>query len=153
MNLDGKIILEAEPAKVWKLLLDMDQVAACIPGLQGVSQVDDRTFDGIIEATVGPLSGKFSFRAHILESDSPRELVAQVEGTDSITKSRVTAETTVTLSQCNAVETELSYRSSVNVKGRLAILGEMVMRASAVAMMEEIAQRLRSQVTKSSTLV
>ena len=49
-----------------------------MPGVEAVTPIDDRTFDGVIAASVGPISGTFSFRAEIVESDPPREMRAVV---------------------------------------------------------------------------
>ncbi len=146
MNFHGTIPFEAPAGQVWQTLLDVNQVAHCIPGLVSATQIDERTFEGTIEATVGPISGRFSFRAEIVESAPPSELLARIEGVDSVTKSRISGDTTVTLMPLDAARSELSYRSSVNVKGRLAILGELVLRATAAVMLDEIGQRLRRQV-------
>jgi uncharacterized protein len=142
----GSLVLVAQPAEIWATLLDVDAVAGCVPCLQSATQIDDRTFDGVIEATVGPISGKFSFRAHIVESDPPRELVARFDGTDSVTKSAVNGDTTVELSVLDAGRTELSYRSSVSVAGRLAILGEIVLRAAGNLLLKETTERLKKRI-------
>jgi len=142
----GGLTLTADPASVWKTLLDVDAVAQCIPGLQSAAQIDDHTFDGVIEATVGPISGKFSFRAQIIESDPPRELVAHIDGSDSVTKSAVSGDTTVTLIALDAARTQLTYQSTVKVAGRLAILGEIVLRATGDLLLRETTERLRTRI-------
>jgi carbon monoxide dehydrogenase subunit G len=145
MNFDGTIRLDAPAPRVWETLLDVNQVSRCIPGLVNAAQLDERTFEGTIEAVVGPISGRFTFRACITDSAAPSQLAARIEGTDSVTKSTVSGDTTVTLTSVDAWHTELSYRSVVNVRGRLAILGELVLRATAAVMLDEVAQRLRRQ--------
>ena len=146
MNLEGKITLNAEPARVWDVLLDIDQFSACLPGVDEVMRIDDSTFDGTITASVGPMSGKFSFRAHIVESNPPHEMVAHVDGTDSVTKSAMKMAVTMGLTEVIPRQTEMVYRSSVDIKGRLAILGDVVLRATAALMMDEFTRRLRRQV-------
>ncbi len=138
--------LEAPVPRVYGFLLDVDGFASCVPGLEEVVRVDDRTFDGSIAASVGPISGTFSFRARIVESNPPRELVARVEGTDSVTRSTVNADLTMTLDPVSAEHTELGYRAVVDVHGRLAILGDMVLRATATLLLEEFTKRLKEQV-------
>ena len=146
MKFDDNLTLKAPPAKVWEFLLDANHVAACVPGVEEVKQIDERTFDAIIKATIGPVSSRFSFRAHIVESDPPRQLIAQMEGTDSVTKSTVTGETTVNLAASGEDQTEVSYRSTLNVKGRLAILGELVLRATMAMMLDEVTKNVRRRI-------
>lgn len=146
MLFEGSATINAERPRVWDVLLDVNEFAACMPGVQNVTQLDDRTFEGAIEATVGPISGRFTFRAHIIESDPPRELAAHIEGTDSVTRSTLNADVTATLAALSANQSEVAYRSVVDIQGRLAILGDMVLRATAALMLEEFMNRLRRKV-------
>jgi len=145
VNFEDRITVKAPADRVWAFLLDPNCIAACMPGVQNVTQIDDRTFDAAIAASVGPISGKFSFRAHIVESNPPTEMAAEIEGVDSVTKSPLRAHVAMTLQPLGAAETALAYRATVQVKGRLAILGEMVLRATATLMLEEATRRLRAQ--------
>ncbi|MFN0070102.1 MAG: CoxG family protein [Chloroflexota bacterium] len=143
MNFEGTIPIKAAPAKVWDLLLDVERFSACVPGVEEVIQIDETTFDGVILASVGPMSGKFSFRAQIVESSPPSEMVTELNGTDSVTKSAVTASTRMRLTPTADDGTELAYTSTVDIRGRLAILGDMVMRATATLILEELGNRMR----------
>ena len=145
MVFEDSVTIHAPAPEVWDRLLDVNCIAACMPGVEEVVQIDERTFDGVINASVGPIAGKFSFRAHIVESDPPRAMRAEVEGTDSVTKSTVRTEMAMTLDPVGERATELSYRAEVDVKGRLAILGEMVLRATTALMVGEFTKRLRQQ--------
>jgi uncharacterized protein len=145
---EDAIVVKAPAAKVWDFLLDPNCIAACMPGVENVTQIDDRTFDAAIHASVGPISGKFTFRAHIVESKPPTEMAAEIAGQDSVTKSPLTARMAMTLTPLSAEETALAYRATVEVKGRLAILGDMVLRATAALMVEEATRRLRAQLER-----
>ena len=146
MNYKGTLTLKAEQLDVWEFVLDVDKFAACMPGVEELVMIDDKTFDGVIRAKVGPMSGSFDFRAGIIESDPPNQLAAHVEGLDSMTKSTMTSDVSMTLSAGAPGETELAYQAVVNVRGRLAIIGDMVLRATGAQMIEEIFQRLRPRV-------
>jgi uncharacterized protein len=143
MIFEGKIDLDVPAAKTWDFLIDIDKFSSCLPGLQEVKQIDDKTFDGVIAANVGPISGKFSFRAMIVESKPPEQMVVKTVGTDSVTKSTVNADMLVDLQQPAANETMMNYRADIKIKGRLGILGDMVLRATATLILQEFARRLR----------
>ncbi|MGH7771915.1 MAG: CoxG family protein [Candidatus Binatia bacterium] len=153
MIFEGKIEIRVPAAKAWDFLINVNQFTSCLPGLEKVTQLDDRTFEGVIGATVGPISGKFTFRSTIIESTPPKELVVRTEGTDSVTKSAMSINMTVTLNESIESQTELGYHANVEVKGRLAILGDMILRATAALMLEEFVRRLRSQLEGNSRSV
>jgi uncharacterized protein len=144
MIFDGNIDLDAPVNKAWDFLIDINKFSACLPGIEEVRQIDDKTFEGVLAAAVGPISGKFSFRSTILESRPPEQMVVRTEGTDSVTKSTVTADMTVDLRKVAEAKTEMIYRTDVNIKGRLAILGDMVLRATATLILQEFARRLQN---------
>ena len=134
MIFDGKIDLDVPITKTWDFLIDINKFSSCLPGLQEVKQIDDKTFDGVIAANVGPISGKFSFRATIVESKPPQQMV---------TKSTVNADMLVDLQQPADNETLMNYHADIKIKGRLGILGDMVLRATATLILQEFTRRLR----------
>ena len=142
MILDGKIDLNVPAEKAWDFLIDINKFSTCLPGIDEVKQIDDKTFDGIISATVGPMSGKFNFRSTILESRPPEQMVVRTEGTDSVTKSTVNADMTVDLRRLSDTKSQMDYKADVKIKGRLAILGDMVLRATATLILQEFTKRL-----------
>lgn len=150
MIFEGKIDVGVPPGKAWDFLIDVNRFSSCLPGLEKVTQLDERTFDGVLGATVGPISGKFMFRSTIVESIPPKELVVRSEGTDSVTKSIMNVKMTVALTEPVANRTELGYHANVEIKGRLAILGDMVLRATAVLLLEEFSRRLRKELEGNS---
>src|SRR5438034_10877615 len=142
MIFDGKIDLDVPVQKAWEFLIDINKFSTCLPGIDEVKQIDDKTFDGIISATVGPISGKFNFRSTIVESRPPEQMVVRTEGTDSVTKSTVNADMTVDLLKTSENTTQMDYKADVKIKGRLAILGDMILRATATLILQEFARRL-----------
>jgi len=142
MVLDGKIDLQVPAQKAWDFLIDINKFSTCLPGIDEVKQIDDKTFDGIISAAVGPISGKFNFRSTILESRPPEQMVVRTEGTDSVTKSTVNADMTVDLRPVSQSRSQMDYRADVKINGRLAILGDMVLRATATLILQEFTRRL-----------
>jgi carbon monoxide dehydrogenase subunit G len=143
--LENTTTLDAPRQAVWDLMLDPERFAACMPGVEQVTRVDDHTFSGAIVATVGPMSGTFTFRATIVESMPPAELSATILGSDSVTKSTVTTEVLARLAELSPSQTELAYRARIDIGGRMAILGDMIVRATASLMVEEFLNRVRRQ--------
>jgi uncharacterized protein len=145
MKLAGTIAIAAPSVEVWALIINPITLSACVPGVQDIRQIDDRTFEGTVTASVGPIDGNFSFRSVMTRAAFPDDLVVAVEGTDSVTKSRLQMDVVVAVVASSAAATELTYQAEIRVKGRLAILGEMVLRATAGMMIGEVTRCLRSQ--------
>jgi uncharacterized protein len=142
MIFSGKIDLDVPADQAWDFLININKFSACLPGIEEVKQIDDKTFEGMLAASVGPISGKFTFRSTILESRPPEQMLVRTEGTDSVTKSTVNADMTVDLRKLSEEKTQMDYKADVKIKGRLAILGDMVLRATATLILQEFARRL-----------
>jgi len=138
----GKIDLDVPADQAWDFLIDINKFSTCLPGIEEVKQIDDKTFEGVLAASVGPISGKFTFRSTILESRLPEQMLVRTEGTDSVTKSTVNADMTLDLRKLSEEKTQMDYKADVKIKGRLAILGDMVLRATATLILQEFARRL-----------
>lgn len=149
MKLGGTIEVAAAPRDVWAVVIDPRALAGCVPGVQELRQVDDHRFEGSLTAAVGPLEGDFVFTAVIAREHFPDDLQIEVDGTDSVTRSRVEAQVGVRLDG-SATSTTLTYAATLDVRGRLAILGEMVLRATAGLMIEHASRCLRSVVESRS---
>jgi uncharacterized protein len=106
MKLDGTIAIAAPPRDVWALVIDPIGLSACVPGVHDIRQVDERTFEGTISAAVGPIDGNFTFRSVLTTAAFP-DLVVAVEGTDSVTKSRLVMDVTAALGARSANGTGL----------------------------------------------
>lgn len=145
MKLEGAIEIAASPDAVWQVLIDPTDLAACVPGVDEVRQLDATTFEGVVRASVGPIDGRFAFRAVRTSERFPDELIVDVEGTDSMTKSRVLTHVEAAVSEPEPGRSVLTYRATVTTKGRLAIIGDMVLRATAGVMIGQVTRCLRDR--------
>jgi carbon monoxide dehydrogenase subunit G len=152
MIFDGKIDLDVPVDQAWDFLIDINKFSACLPGIEEVKQIDDKTFEGALAAVVGPISGNFKFRATIVESQPPEQMVVRTEGTDSVTKSAVNADMTVDLRRLADNRTQMDYKADVKIKGRLAILGDMILRATVTLILQEFTRRLHKALGDQATV-
>ena len=145
MKLTGRIEIAAPARAVWDLVIDPITLAGCVPGVQHVVRVDDRTFTGTVTASVGPIDGQFEFASTIVSAEFPADLRVETLGTDSVTSSQLKASVQAWLEPLGDGRTALGYKADVTVKGRLAIIGEMILRATAGVMIGEIVKCLRGR--------
>jgi uncharacterized protein len=144
MKLAGAVDIMAPPRTVWEHVLDPMNLAACVPGSRGVRKVDDRTIEGSITVAVGPMEADFSFTSLITRSDFP-DLVVEMTGVDSMTKSTLSAEIAVVFDSDEEARTRMRYEAIVQTRGRLSILGDIVLRATAGAMVDKVARCLQAR--------
>jgi carbon monoxide dehydrogenase subunit G len=145
MKLEGRITMGAPAREVWAVVTDPTGIAGCVPGVQDMRLVGDGRFEGRVTASVGPLNGDFAFTSLITRAEFPHDLQVEVEGTDSVTRSQLTVSVRAGLTEDGPVQTTLDYHADVKIKGRLAILGEMILRATASLMIGQVTKCLQAR--------
>jgi carbon monoxide dehydrogenase subunit G len=145
MIVEGKFTLKVPIRKVWDSLLKPETLASCIPGAEEMELIDERTYNSVVKQKVGPISVKFKFTTTLTEIDPPTHLKAVGKGADISKAGTFTQESTVDLKEIPEGEVEVSYRSNVNIVGRLATFGDRIMRAKAKSIEEQFTKALRER--------
>jgi carbon monoxide dehydrogenase subunit G len=140
MNVSGEHRLTADREQVWNALHDPETLRACIPGCEDVQAVGSDQFVGRLMARVGAVSTVFTGRLFILDESYPKgwQLNAHAEsptagwadGTARIHLSSVSGGTVVT------------FRLHVDPGGRLASVGDRLLRGVALRMANDFFTRL-----------
>ncbi|MEE9198350.1 MAG: carbon monoxide dehydrogenase subunit G [Dehalococcoidia bacterium] len=132
--------------EVWEFLMDVERMAACIPGCEEVQAIDDTTFKTRIKVKVGPFSTTQTATMRLTEVDPPRHLASEGQGDDPRMGSKVNMKATLDLTPLGQSETRVDYTIDVKVLGRLGMLGEAVMRVKAREMSDQFASNLKSAI-------
>ncbi len=147
MLMEGKFNLKAPIQEVWDFLLKPETLASCIPGLEEMELIDDRTYKSVVKQKVGPISVKLKFTTTLTEVDPPTHLKAVGKGADVAKAGTFTQETVVDLTEVSEGEVEVSYRSNVSLVGKLAVFGDRIMRAKAKEVGDKFTRALQDKLT------
>ncbi|RLA99791.1 MAG: carbon monoxide dehydrogenase [Deltaproteobacteria bacterium] len=144
MILEGKFTLKAPIQKVWDSLLEPETLLACVPGAEKIEKLDERTYDCVIKQKVGPISVKFKFKTVLTKLDPPHHFELEGEGDEIAKAGRFTQKSTVDLRETED-GVEISYKTEVNVVGKLATFGDRIMRAKAKKVEAEFTKKLQER--------
>ena len=148
MLMEGKFTLKAPIQKIWDTLLEPETLLSCIPGAEKIERLDEKTYDCVVKQKVGPISVKFKFKSIITKMDSPTHIEIEGEGEDIAKAGHFVQKSSVDLREISPSEVEVSYRSDVNIVGKLAMFGERIMRAKAKKVEEEFTLALQERLKK-----
>ncbi|HEX6298460.1 MAG TPA: SRPBCC domain-containing protein [Burkholderiales bacterium] len=73
---EAKFAVNASPAEVWRFIRDFESLCTCIPGVEKIDLVDERTADLTVKEKVGVIPMILTLRARIESEDPPRRLHA-----------------------------------------------------------------------------
>lgn len=144
MLIKDSFVINAPQDKVWDFLFDIPQLSQCVPGIESVEVVDDKTYRGKLTVRVGPIKSEFTGKVILTEVDAPNRIAGTVEGDDKASASSVKATFTGTLVSVDA-GTEAAFQVDANLRGRLAQFGGPVITATAKKLTAEFAKCLRER--------
>lgn len=73
---EAKFEVNAPPGEVWKFIRDFESLCTCIPGVEKIRLVDDRTAELTVKEKVGIVPLILTLTARIDSEDPPRRLHA-----------------------------------------------------------------------------
>ena len=143
MRLENRCVVPLAPAAAWELLLDLPRVAPCIPGVSEVREEDDGRFAGRMTAQAGPLRVNLAGTVRIVAQDAAkREAQLTLEAADRRLGGSVRTHLTLQLTPIAENQTQLTIATDTTFGGRLAALGQPIIRRKAAAALDEFARNL-----------
>jgi carbon monoxide dehydrogenase subunit G len=126
MDLEHSFIIPVPPEQAWQALLDVEQVAPCMPGAT-VDAFDGEVISGKIKVKVGPVQMTYAGKARFTEKDEATKTVV-LEASGKETRGSGTASATIRSSlQDENGQTRVLVRTTMTVTGRPAQFGRGVM--------------------------
>ena len=144
MLIKDSFLINAPQQRVWDFLFDIPRLSQCVPGIESVEVVDEKTYHGRLVVRVGPIKSEFSGKVTLTEIEAPDRIAGTVDGDDKSSASSVKATFTGTL---KAMEggTEAAFEVEANLRGRLAQFGGPVITATAKKLTAEFAKCLKER--------
>jgi carbon monoxide dehydrogenase subunit G len=148
MKFQHTIVVNAPQAKVQALLDDIERAAFCVPGLQAISPLEDGWYEGKVGIKFGPLGMTFTGKARLDQNEDGKWRM-HGEGRDRRVGAAVVANVEALLSDAGVSATQVVIDADVTFSGRLAEMGQPLIRKKSDAMVAEFAKNLEKEVTKS----
>jgi len=145
VTFEDRFVVRAPIEAVWRFLRDGERVGRCIPGVERVEVVDDRSYRVAATASVSFLTLAFALTVRLTEAEEPARLVSVAEGADARLRERVRLTSELRLAPEGPAETAVAYRIDLTVYGKLASLGLGVIRGKARQMAADFAAAVQRQ--------
>lgn len=126
MELHHEFTVPVPVEEAWRVLLDIERVAPCMPGAT-VDEYDGKTVMGSVKVKVGPITVTYRGTAVFEEQDEgAHRMVLSANGKETRGQGTARATVTGTLSERDGATT-VSVRTDLTVTGRPAQFGRGVM--------------------------
>jgi carbon monoxide dehydrogenase subunit G len=125
MKLENEFRVGVPVEDAWRVLLDVERIAPCMPGAQ-LQEIEGDEYRGIVKIKVGPITAQYKGVARITEvDDANHRAVLRAEGRDTRGQGNASATVTTTL-QPDGDGTRVNIDSDVTITGKVSQFGRGV---------------------------
>ncbi len=135
---EARFTVNAPPAELWRFIRDFESLCTCIPGVERITVVDDRTVELTVREKIGVVPLIVDLRAQIDTEDPPRRLHATAKA------EHLTIAIDVTL-QATASGTELISLFDVRGEGQLKAIVDRLFERRATERTAQFAESLQQR--------
>jgi carbon monoxide dehydrogenase subunit G len=147
MQLEHSFTVPVGIDDAWKVLLDIERVAPCMPGA-AIETVEGDDFTGSVKVKLGPISLTYKGKASFVEKDeAAHRAKIDAQGKDSRGGGTAGAVITATLAADGAAVTRVDVITDLNVTGKPAQFGRGVMVEVGNKLIGQFADNLANQLS------
>ena len=121
MDITGTYTFNASRDRVWALLMDVDDIAGCLPGCKGFRALGDNRYEAELSAGVAAVSGDFKATIALVDQQPPQAYTLRVDANGR--PGFVKGEALVTLSG-EGDQTTVSIAAKAEAGGMIARVGQ-----------------------------
>ncbi len=132
MEFTGSYTLKGDIQKVWELMVDPDAIAKSVPGVKSMTAVEGEPDTWRAEAKIGfsAISGNYGGIIHMTDRKPPTSYRLNIKGEGQQSHIQGHAEISLTYDDVTGVTT-VSWVAHADIAGKLARIGQRVIKAAA----------------------
>jgi hypothetical protein len=145
MQISDEFRVDVPLEQAWRVLLDVERIAPCMPGAQ-LQEVEGDEYRGIVKVKVGPITAQYKGAARIVEADDvAHRIVIRAEGRDTRGQGNASANVTANL-RSEGDATVVGIDTDLQVTGKVAQFGRGVMAEVSSKLLGQFVECLHSTV-------
>jgi carbon monoxide dehydrogenase subunit G len=145
MEIEDNFRVSTPIEDTWKVLLDIERIAPCLPGAQ-LQEVEGDEYRGVVKVKVGPITAQYKGTATLAEVDEAgRRLVIDATGRDTRGAGNATASIVVTMLDEDG-GTRVDVVTDLAITGKVAQFGRGVLVDVSSKLMRQFVENLERDV-------
>jgi len=131
---------------VWNFLMQAENVARCLTGVEAFKQLDQDNYEGTLRVKVGPIALSLQGTLRVEARDREQWHGAmRAEAKDRRLGGGIRAHLNMDLREKGPTETEMCVTLEAHILGKIGEFGQPVIRKKADAMLQEFAAQVSQQ--------
>ena len=146
MRFEERIEVQASAEAVWGLLWDIERLARCLPGCETINELEPRRkYDAVVVERVGPFQARFGLEVSVTDVETERFVQMEVTGKDRKLAASMRGVMEARLAPKEDAGTALDITADVQVTGKIAGLGQMVIKRKSRDVFGRFAQAITAE--------
>src|SRR5689334_14613771 len=146
MKLENEFRVDVPVDEAWRILLDVERIAPCMPGAE-LQEIEGDEYRGVVKVKVGPITAQYKGAATIQTADeAARRIVLKASGRDTRGQGNASATVTADLADQGGGETEVKISTDLTVTGKVAQFGRGVMQEVSGKLLGQFVQCLERDI-------
>ena len=147
MQIDDSFRVDVPVDEAWRILLDIERIAPCLPGAQ-LQEIEGDEYRGVVKVKVGPITAQYKGAAK-LESVDDAAHTAILVGSGRDTRGQGNASATIKLSLTpDGTGTRVDVDTDLSITGKVAQFGRGVMADVSTKLLAQFVDNLERDVLR-----
>ena len=150
MRIDNSFTVGLPAEDAWKVLLDVERIAPCMPGAE-LQEITEDEYRGVVKVKLGAITAQYKGAVRFAEVDEEgRRIVLRAEGRETRGQGNASATVTATLRPAGEGRTEVAIETDLTISGKIAQFGRGVMADVSAKLLDQFATCLESTILAGS---
>lgn len=144
MQLSDAFEIAARKEDVWSVFMDAEKLAACVPGCKDIRTISPTKYEATMEVKIQFMTITFKATGELKEAVEGETLHVEMIGQPLALAGLFRNRLTLQLNELEPVLTQVKYEMDLQMTGRLASLGEILMKGTVKKSASEFAQSVQT---------
>lgn len=145
MQIEDTFRVELPVEDAWRVLLDIERIAPCLPGAQ-LQEIEGDEYRGVVKVKVGPITAQYKGTARLEQVDDAGH-TAVIVGNGRDTRGQGNASATITLALLpDGSGTRVTIDTDLSITGKVAQFGRGVMADVSAKLLAQFVDNLERDV-------
>ena len=146
MRFEERIEVKAPAEDVWGLLWDIERLARCLPGCEAINELEPRRkYAAVVVERIGPFQARFGLELSVTKADPERFVQVEVTGKDRKLAASMRGVMEARLERTGDEGTGLDIIADIQVTGKIAGLGQVVIKRKSREVIGRFAQAITAE--------
>lgn len=143
MIITDSFIIDANKERVWDVFMEVEKLGSCVPGCKNLIALSETEYEADMEVKTAFMKINFKANGVLKDATEGEELNVEMVGKPMKLAGLFKMKMNVTLDELESNKTKVIYNMDLHMTGRLAALGDILMRGTVKKSADEFAENIQ----------